>query len=100
MNDPLTQVIGLLQPSASFSKLVTASGRWAVRPPGTKPFYGAVLDGVCVLSIPGHVPVRLGKGDFMLMPAADDFTVDSPTPPPGGCVTEPVEVRPGVFNLG
>lgn len=100
MNDPLAQVIGLLQPSASFSKLVTATGRWAVRPPGTGPFYGAVLDGDCELSIAGRVPVRLGRGDFMLIPAARNFTVASLAPLPGGRVTEPVEVRPGVFHLG
>ena len=100
MKDPLAQVIGLLQPSASFSKLVTASGRWAVRPPGTGPFYCAMLDGDCELSITGQVPVRLGRGDFMLIPASDDFTVTSLAPLPGGRVTEPVEVRPGVFHLG
>ena len=100
MNDPLAQVIGLLQPSASFSKLVTAFGRWAVRPLGTGPFYGALLEGGCELSITGRVPVRLGRGDFMLIPTAEDFTVTSLEPPPGGRVTEPVEVRPGVFHLG
>jgi len=100
LNDPLTQVIGLLQPSASSAKLVRASGRWAVRPPGTGPFYGALLQGDCELSTPGRLPVRLGSGDFMLMPAAKDFMVTSLTPPSDGCVTEPVEVRPGVFHLG
>jgi AraC-like DNA-binding protein len=100
LNDPLAQVIGLLQPSASFSKLVTATGRWAVRPPGTKPFYGAVLDGDCELSITGRVPVRLGKGDFILIPAAHDFTMASLAPSPGGCLTEPAELRPGVFHVG
>ena len=100
MNDPLAQVICLLQPSASFSKMVTAFGRWAVRPPGTGPFYGAILEGDCELSIAGRVPVRLGTGDFMLIPAAADFTVSSLTPPPSGRVTDPVEVRPGVFHLG
>ena len=100
MNDPLAQVIGLLQPSASFSKLVTATGRWAVRPPGAEPFYGAVLDGDCELSISGRVPVRLGRGDFILIPAAHDFTMTSLAPPPCGRLTEPVERRPGVFHLG
>ena len=100
MNDPLAQVIGLLQPSASFSKLVTATGRWAVRPPGTGPFYNAMLEGDCELSITGRVPVRLGRGDFMLIPAAQDFKVTSLVPPSGGRVTEPVEIRPGVFHLG
>jgi AraC-like DNA-binding protein len=100
LNDPLAQVIGLLQPSASFFKLVIGSGCWAVRPPRTGPFYGAMLEGDCELSITGRVPVRLGRGDFMLIPAAADFTVSSLTPPPSGRVTEPVEVRPGVFHLG
>lgn len=100
MNDPLAQVICLLQPSASFSKLVTACGRWAVRPKGVGPFYGAVLDGTCELSIAGHGSAMLGKGDFMLMPATDDLTVRSLTPPPGGRMTEPIMVRPGVFHHG
>ena len=100
MNDPLAQVIGLLQPSASFSKMVTASGSWAVRPPGTGPFYAAMLEGGCELSIVEREPVRLGRGDFLLIPAADDFTVTSLTSPPGRRLTEPVEVRPGAFHLG
>ena len=100
LTDPLTQVIGLLQPSASFSKLVTATGRWAVRPPGTDPFYAAVLDGHCTLSITGRVPVKLSRGDFILVPAAHDFTMSSPAPPPGGRLNKPIELRPGVFHLG
>ena len=100
MNDPLAQVIGLLRPSASFSKLVTATGRWAVRPPGTGPFYAALLDGDCELSLAGRMPVKLGRGDFILVPAARDFTVTSLAPPPDGCATEPLEVHPGVFHLG
>ncbi|WP_428390852.1 AraC family transcriptional regulator [Lichenicoccus sp.] len=100
MHDPLALVIGLLQPSAALSKLVTASGCWAVRPPGMGPFYAALLEGNCALSITGRVPVRLGEGDFMLIPAAEDFKVASLIPPPDGRVIEPVEIRPGVFHLG
>ena len=59
-----------------------------------------MLEGSCELSIIGRVPVRLGRGDFMLIPAAEDFTVTSLAPPPIGRVTEPVEVRPGIFHLG
>ena len=100
LEDPLAQVIGLLQPSAAFSKLVTATESWAVRPPGTAPFYGAVLDGDCALSITGRAPVRLGKGDFILVPAVHHFTMASLPPPPSGRLTEPAELRPGVFHLG
>ena len=100
LDDPLTQVIDLLRPTASVSKLVTAAGRWAVRPPGAEPFYGAVLEGACELSTAGRAAVRLGRGDFILVPAAQDFTVTSCDPPPIGRVDEPVVVRPGVFRLG
>ena len=96
----LAQVIGLLRPSASFSKLVGAFGPWAVRPPGTGPFYLAMLEGGCELSVIRREPVRLGRGDFLLMPAADDFAVTSRAPPPIGWLAGPVEVRPGVFHLG
>lgn len=93
-------MIGLLRPNASFSKLVTATGHWAVRPPGTEPYYGAVLDGECVLSIAGRMPIRLRAGDFVLIPAAHDFTMTSLVPPPSGRLDEPVELLPGVFHLG
>jgi AraC-like DNA-binding protein len=100
MNDPLAQIVGLLQPSASFFKVVTATGRWAVRPPGTQPFYAVVLDGDCEMSITGRAPIRLRRGDFLMVPAAHDFTLTSLTPPPDGRLTEPIELRPGVFHLG
>ncbi len=93
-------MVGLLQPSASFSKLVTATGRWAVRPPGTGPFYLAMLEGNCELCVVGRKPVKLAQDDFLLMPAADAFTVKSITAPPAGWLTEPAEIRPGVFHLG
>lgn len=100
MIDPLAQVIGLLKPSASFSKLVTASGIWAVRPPADEPFYAAVLEGDVQLSVGGHEPVSVGKGDFVLIPANDAFTVASAKRPPGGQLTDPVEIGPGEFHLG
>lgn len=100
MVDPLTEVIGLLKPEASFSKLVTAAGRWAVRPPGEEPFYAVLLEGELILRVGGRPPERIGRGDFVLIPAGDDFTVASLEAPPGGRIMEPVEVGPGVFHLG
>ncbi|WP_010218253.1 AraC family transcriptional regulator [Sphingomonas sp. PAMC 26621] len=100
MPDPLAQVIGLLRPRAAFSKVVTAAGRWAVHPPAADPFYAAVLEGACTLAIPGQSPVPLGQGDFVLIPAAQDFTMVSQLPPPVGWLDEPVERAPGVFHLG
>ncbi len=102
MSDPLTQVVGLLQPNASFSKLVIASGAWAVRRSDDgRPFYCAVLDGSCRLSVSGQEPITLERGDFVLVPAAYDFTTSSMELPPHG--VEPdrvVEISPGVFRLG
>jgi AraC-like DNA-binding protein len=101
MSDPLAQVVGLLQPNASFSKLVMGAGRWAVRRSVEgKPFYLAVLDGACCLSVPGQEPITLQKGDFVLVPAAYDFATSSLEPPPPGTDEAPVEVGPGVFRLG
>jgi AraC-like DNA-binding protein len=101
MSDPLTQVVGLLQPNASFSKLVMASGAWAVRRSDEgRPFYCAVLEGACRLSIAGHAPITLEQGDFALVPAAQDFDTSSLEPPADGVETQRVETRPGVFRLG
>ncbi len=100
MVDPLAQVIALLQPSASFSKFVTATSPFAVRPPNEGPFYAAVLEGDLALQVRGHPPVRLGAGDFVLLPASDDLEVTSREPPVDRQADEPIEVRPGVFHLG
>lgn len=102
MTDPLAQVVGLLQPSASFSKLVVASGPWVVRRSDDdgRPFYGAILEGACRLSVAGQTPVMLEQGDFVLVPAAFDFSTSSLEPPPEGFETQHAEVSPGVFRLG
>ena len=101
MSDPLTQVVGLLQPNASFSKLVIAAGAWTVRrSDGGRPFYCAVLDGSCRLSVAGQEPITLVTGDFVLVPAAYNFTTSSLDPPPIGVEPERIETSPGVFRLG
>jgi AraC-like DNA-binding protein len=101
VSDPLTQIVTLLRPSASFSKLVAAHGRWAVqRSKGAGPFYCAVLEGSLRLSVAGHQPVALERGDFALIPAAYEATTSSPEPPPPGVETRHVESSPGVFRLG
>lgn len=101
VSDPLTQIVGLLQPNAWFSKLVIAAGAWAVRRSDEgRPFYCVLLDGSCRLSIAGQKNITLEKGDFVLVPAAYDFTVSSLDPPPYGTEPERLETSPGVFRLG
>lgn len=102
MSDPLAQVVGLLQPSAAFSKIVTGSGAWRVRRSETgRAFYCAVLDGRCRLAVKDGDTVTLEKGDFALIPAAYDFATSSVDPVlPEGEETVPVELRPGAFHFG
>lgn len=101
MSDPLTQVVGLLEPSASLSKLVIAAGAWVVRRSDAgRPFYCAVLDGSCRLSVAGREPITLERGDFVLVPEAYDFATSSLEPPADDLATQPVEIRPGVVRLG
>jgi AraC-like DNA-binding protein len=100
MSDPLTQVVGLLQPNASFSKLVLASGAWAVRRSDAgRPFYCAILSGSCRFAVAGQEPIILEAGDFVLVPAAYDFAASSLVPAPG-VEAELTEIGPGVFRLG
>ena len=101
MADPLTQIVALLQPRASFSKLVVAGGPWAVRRSAEAgPFYCAVLDGSLRLSVAGHQPITLERGDFVLVPASCEFATSSLNPAPLGVATQHAEISPGLFRLG
>ncbi|WP_341521899.1 AraC family transcriptional regulator [Pseudomonas sp. G.S.17] len=102
MFDPLAEVVTLLQPGASFSKIVSGVGAWRVRRSVTgQPFYCAILDGGCRLSVAGQPAITLHAGDFLLIPAAYDFTMMSLQPmADGDADTPPVEVRPRDFRVG
>ncbi|TPG14702.1 AraC family transcriptional regulator [Sphingomonas koreensis] len=100
--DPHAQIVHLLQPEASFTKLVNGAGSWAVhRSEARRPFYCAVLEGSCRLASEGAPPVVLSCGDFALLPSAQRFTISSmdrsPSDPHGSV---PIEVEPGVYRLG
>lgn len=102
MTDPLAEVVLLLQPRAPYSKLVRAAGAWRVRRnKGGQPFYCAILDGACTLAVDGGEPRPLFAGDFVLVPAAQSFTMSSTTPaPPDDCDTVPITQIDGEFRLG
>ena len=101
MIDPLAQVVTLLQPSASFSKTVSAAGAWRVRrAEAGRPFYCVVLDGSCRLTVNGRDPLVLQEGDFVLIPAAYDFTTESIEPPAEEVEMAPVELVGAEFRLG
>ncbi|HEX4457866.1 MAG TPA: AraC family transcriptional regulator [Polyangia bacterium] len=76
MNDPLSEVIALLQPRAVFSKRISGAGRWGVRYSAFgQPSFSAVLEGSCRLAVDGQPAITLQAGDFVLLPATPSFTM-------------------------
>jgi AraC-like DNA-binding protein len=76
MNDPLSQVITLLQPRTVFSKRISGAGLWGVRYSAfDQPSFCAVLEGTCRLTVDGHDSLTLQAGDFILLPATPGFTM-------------------------
>ena len=72
--DPFSDVISLLRPHAVFSKPITGKGEWGVRYPAYgAPGFAIVLSGQCWLALEKDQPVRLARGDFVLLPASPAF---------------------------
>lgn len=76
--DPLSDVIALLRPHTALSKPIAARGEWGVRYRAYgMPGFALVLEGGCWLAIEGSAPVRLERGDFVLLPATPAFEMTS-----------------------
>ncbi len=87
MSDPFAEVVTLLRPTAPFSKVVSGAGDWSVhRSESGQPFYCAILEGSSRLAVEGREPIDLREGDFVLIPAAYDFTMSSLEPRTAGHV--------------
>lgn len=102
MIDPLAEVVALLQPGATFSKIVQGAGQWRVRRSDVgQAFYWAVLEGACHLTTENRETILLQAGDFALIPEASSFTTSSLDPLPSHVPdTSPVELMEGRFRLG
>jgi AraC-like DNA-binding protein len=101
MIDPLAEIVTLLQPSASYSKLVEYAGRWRIRRDiEGKPVFFAVLDGACRVVSSGRPPIIARKGDFVLSPSTNDHVVESIDAPPHGIAMAPAEISEGRFRVG
>ncbi|HVE20533.1 MAG TPA: AraC family transcriptional regulator [Acidocella sp.] len=99
--DPLAEIVMLLEPTARFSKLVECAGSWRIhRETTAEPFYCAVLEGRCRVSVNGQPSMTLQAGDFVLVPAMHDLINESLNAPPAGVTTRPIEVREGCFRVG
>ena len=76
--DPFSDVIALLRPHAALSKPITGRGDWGVRYAAYGlPGFAIVLAGRCWLAVDGDEPVRLERGDFVLLPATPAFALFS-----------------------
>jgi hypothetical protein len=98
MADPLAEIVTLLQPSASFSKLVEYTGRWRIRRDVEgKPVYFAVLQGQCRLVRANQPPIIVRAGDFVLSPSTNDQVIESIDAPPQGIAMAPTELSEDGF---
>ncbi|KQU71458.1 MULTISPECIES: AraC family transcriptional regulator [unclassified Rhizobacter] len=101
MVDPLAEVVTLLQPTARFSKNIVGAGAWQIRRSDAgQPFYCAVLEGACRLTLDGHEPIVLQAGDFLLVPAVFGVAMSSLDAPAGAADSMPVALGPGRFRIG
>jgi len=101
VTDPLAEMVVLLQPVARYSKLVEGAGAWRIhRPDITDPFYCAVLEGECRMTVDGHPAMTLRTGDFVLVPARHTLVTESVEPPQAEQVDLPVELSDGHYRVG
>jgi len=103
MTDPLAEVVTLLQPTPTFSKVLSGAGRWrASRTEIGRPFYCVVLEGSLRLSVNGGEPLILQADDFVLVPEVFSFTITSIDPPDDDGVISiaPTALPDGSFRFG
>lgn len=95
--DPLSEIIALLRPRAAVAKPITARGEWGVRYQAhDAPGFTIVLAGEAWLVLEGGQPLRLARGDFLLLPTTPAFALCS-TP---GVACTPVEPRMSAVRHG
>lgn len=76
--DPLSDVIALLRPYAAIAKPITARGdRGVCYEAHGQPGFALVLAGECWLALGERTPIRLVRGDFVLLPATPAFSMTS-----------------------
>lgn len=102
MADPLAQIVDLLRPSVSHTKIVEGAGSWLIRRRQVdRPFCCAALEGRFLLSIAGEESITLEVGDFALVPMAREFAVCSTGRNPGDRhESVPVATGPDMFRVG
>lgn len=95
--DPLSDIITLLRPTAAVSKPISGRGRWGVRYAAhDAPGFTIVLAGQAWIAFEGQEPLRLSRGDFLLLPTTPAFSLSSEP----GVACAPVEPRDEAVRHG
>ncbi len=101
MIDPVSQIVQLLRPSPTVSKMVSGAGKWRVRRTNVNsPFYCAQLRGTTRFEFEGRPPRDLTAGEFLLIPAPFEFTACSLETPAEADETPPSVLRGGEVRHG
>ncbi|APA88149.1 AraC family transcriptional regulator [Paraburkholderia sprentiae WSM5005] len=102
MIDPLADVVTLLKPTPTFSKVLSGAGRWrASRTEVGQPFYCVVLEGSLRLSVNGSELLILQADDFVLAPQVFSFAMTSIDPADDDHVCDaPMALPDGSFRFG
>lgn len=78
MNDPLSDVLTLLDARSVVSTGLVAGGAWAVHVPGHEGLkFNAVVRGEAWLALDGQPPMRLREGDCFMLSKGAPFTMAS-----------------------
>ncbi len=78
MNDPLSEIFGLLRPRAVGSKVIKGAGAWAVKYSAFgQPSFCTLLEGSCLLKLDGQEAICLEEGDFVFLPTTPGFVLSS-----------------------
>ena len=99
MNDPLSEVIGLLRPKAVFTKGISGAGRWGIRYSDFgHPSFAIVIEGSAILAVDGQKELILNEGDFRALPTTPvSSSLGSSLSPPDFSILTKRHRPPGRF---
>jgi AraC-like DNA-binding protein len=76
--EPLSDIVTLLRPRAAIAKPISGRGQWGVHyRPYDAPGFTIVLTGEAWVTLGDRKPLRIGEGDFLLLPTTPAFSLCS-----------------------
>lgn len=95
--DPLSQSVALLRPQALAWRVIEAHHPWAIRFPSFEAVvFGQMIEGNCLVDLPGGVTVSFEAGDFILLASPSAWVARTPD---AGAPIDFLEIidRPGLL---